>query len=172
MPDVVKAAVGAGLVGSLIALGVDHCFGVVTNFVTAHPVWTVFIGFAVAGGVGSGLADRSKWFVNQMANAELENDARAAVPPWIIGCVEQTFFALAVALLPPTGLAGVLPAMMLWVAAKMAANWEQQRPRWRVTRGKSIRALAAGLASLGVALAGGLIARWGLFNLGLTYLRG
>lgn len=142
------------------------------GWVAANPLCTVLIGFGGTLILGFVLPKCVRSSINCAANEYLNDVGSAVVPPEIIGLIEQMFFAGSVAFLPPNALAGVLPAMMLWVAAKLAANWEHQKPRSRKIRGKSIRAVALSATSLGVALVGGLIARWGLFHLGLKYLKG
>jgi hypothetical protein len=87
---------------------------------------------------------------------ELPKDTSASqVPPSLTGLVERLFFTVAVAF----DLSGTVPAMMGWLAVKMASNWNRpgdgglQDPRGAVS------ALLAGLVSLGFALVGGLICR-------------
>lgn len=80
------------------------------------------------------------------------------IPAKYIGYAEGMFFTLAVAF----QFSGVLIAMMLWVAAKLTVNWRWRAPRSQLNQFKALRSLIMSLTSLGFALVGGLIARWGL----------
>lgn len=76
--------------------------------------------------------------------------------PWLTGLLERIFFTLAVA----TNATGVLPAMIAWLAVKLAANWNR-RP---ITNGEEVTiknyafsALVTGLLSMLFAYVGGLL---------------
>lgn len=78
------------------------------------------------------------------------------VPAWITGAVERFVFSVLVAL----NVSGVAPAMVGWLALKMAANWNRKdlddNPK---ARGFALSALLAGLVSMLFATVGGLICR-------------
>lgn len=99
--------------------------------------------------IGEKLDEQAAWYVS------LEDDRDPVLDPKYIGRAERVFFTVAVAF----NLPGYLIAMMLWIAAKLAANWEHRDPRSDETRGNSIRALILSISSLGVALTVGLVLR-------------
>lgn len=84
----------------------------------------------------------------------------AVVEGKYIGRAERLFFTVVVALKLP----GFLTAMMLWIGAKMAANWHRQEDG-REVRARSIGALILGISSLGMALLVGLGLRMAVIHL-------
>lgn len=114
----------------------------------------ILSGFLISLGFGFLGMERAQEFVDEKAGLE----SRASeIPEWIVGTAERLFFTVAVAFSVP----GILPAMVLWLGAKMAANWGA-RPPARDVRTWRMRALILGVASLTFALLGGLFARWGV----------
>lgn len=82
-------------------------------------------------------------------------EGEKTVPPWLTGLIERLFFTVAVAF----NLTGTAPAMIGWIAVKMASHWTRQH----VEHGPDSRflvfsALLAGLVSMFFALLSGLIA--------------
>ena len=75
--------------------------------------------------------------------------------PIITGLLERIFFTLLVAF----DISGTGVAMMAWLGAKMAANWNRQSNNDHIVRVFSVTALQSGLVSLLFALLGGLICR-------------
>lgn len=75
--------------------------------------------------------------------------------PMITGVIERTFFTFIVAF----DVSGGAIAMMAWLAAKMAVNWNRVSVSDSATRGFSMTALQAGMVSLFFALIGGLICK-------------
>ncbi len=86
--------------------------------------------------------------------------ATRGVPAWLTGAIERLFFSLVVAF----DLPGTTIAMIAWIAAKMAANWNRptldqpSSPEEAIQRARgSFTALTAGLVSMAFAAIGGLI---------------
>ncbi len=86
--------------------------------------------------------------------------ATRGIPAWFTGGVERLFFSLAVAF----DLPGTTIAMVAWIVAKMAANWnrptsdQSSDPKEAIRRARgSFTALLAGLVSMIFAMVGGLI---------------
>ena len=77
------------------------------------------------------------------------------VPPWLTGAIERSFFFVLVT----AGSQAVAPAMIGWLALKLATNWNH--PSWNTkteVRTHALLGLLAGLVSLGFAYVGALIA--------------
>ncbi len=74
-----------------------------------------------------------------------------------MGLLERFFFTLAVAFNIP----GVGVAMLAWIAAKMAANWNNRKPSVNITeddlKSDRLSALQGGITSMFFALLGGLV---------------
>lgn len=83
---------------------------------------------------------------------------RKGVSPWVTGVVERLFFTLAAAIDPST----TIPAMIGWLAIKMAANWERAPESDPFHRSGAVLAAVLGLISMGFALGGGLICKLGI----------
>ena len=84
------------------------------------------------------------------------------LPEWIVGTVERIFFTLAVA----AGLPGGSVAMMLWIATKMGATWEdrsQEKPNIEALR---LAALLGSVVSMTFAMIGGWVVRVGWLMIG------
>jgi hypothetical protein len=85
----------------------------------------------------------------------------APAPPWLTGMVERFFFTLVVAF----DVSGAATAMVGWMGAKLAANWNRpdlqgQTDEEKVTQARfAFSALLAGALSMTFALIGGLIAK-------------
>lgn len=75
--------------------------------------------------------------------------------PVITGLVERTFFTLVIAF----DVSGGAIAMIAWLGAKMAVNWNRLSGESAVARGFSMTALQTGMVSLFFALVGGLICK-------------
>lgn len=77
-------------------------------------------------------------------------------PPWLTGLLERVFFTIAVAV----NAAGVLSAMMAWLALKLAANWQMRDdiPMADKTNYK-FSSIVAGLLSMLIAYVAGLLIR-------------
>ncbi|MBW2741223.1 MAG: hypothetical protein JRE64_20810 [Deltaproteobacteria bacterium] len=74
----------------------------------------------------------------------------------VTGLIERTFFTLIVAF----DVSGGAVAMMGWLGAKMAVNWNRQPGDSPINRAFSMTALQAGIVSLLFSLIGGLICKW------------
>ena len=87
-----------------------------------------------------------------------KDSSEKTVPGWITGFIERLFFTIVVAV----NLPGTAVAMVGWITAKMATNWN--RPDNKSEDGQFLRfsALLSGLVSMGFATAGGLLVRYGL----------
>jgi hypothetical protein len=75
--------------------------------------------------------------------------------PTITGIAERFFFTLIIAF----DVSGGAVAMIAWLGAKMAVNWNRLSGENPVARGFSMTALQTGMVSLFFALLGGLICR-------------
>ena len=85
------------------------------------------------------------------------------VPPWLTGAIERGFFTTLVAFNVP----GTAPAMMGWLAIKLATNWNH--PDWKEKAGartQGLLALLGGLISMLAAVFGGFICS-GVIKLGV-----
>jgi hypothetical protein len=78
---------------------------------------------------------------------------RVGVPAWLTGLVERVFFTVLVAVEVP----GVPTAMIAWLGAKMAANWNRQPGDGPAVRAGAVTALLGGLLSMLFAYVGGWI---------------
>ncbi len=77
-----------------------------------------------------------------------------SIPPWLTGAVERIVFTVLIA----AGIAGTAPAMIGWLALKLASNWNREdRKNNPKTRPYAFSALLAGLVSMFFAALGGLI---------------
>ncbi|MGD8361446.1 MAG: hypothetical protein PVJ04_08455 [Gemmatimonadota bacterium] len=79
------------------------------------------------------------------------------VPAWVVGTVERAFFTVVVA----AGLSGVVIAMILWIAAKMAAGWGSDAQGIQNSEAFRFTALLGDLVSMIFALVGGGVVRMG-----------
>jgi len=79
------------------------------------------------------------------------------LPGWKVGTLERAFFTVGVG----AGLPGVLTAMMLWIAAKMAADWGSRSQEIQQVEAFRLTALLGGLVSMLFALIGGGVVRMG-----------
>ena len=76
---------------------------------------------------------------------------------WKVGTFERAFFTVGVA----AGMPGVLTAMMLWIAAKMAAHWGARSEQAHDLEARRLTALLGRLVSMRFALIGGGVVRMG-----------
>ena len=95
-------------------------------------------------------------------------------PPWITGSVERVFFACLVAV----DASGYAPAMVAWLALKLAASWtwpeleekdasfEKQHAAQHSMRKSRIVSMLTGAISMGFALAAGLMFKQAIGSLG------
>ena len=82
------------------------------------------------------------------------NPEKKRVPAWLTGVVERLFFSLLIGL----NIAGTPPAMVGWIALKLATNWNSDE--WKNLsrrRAFAFSALLAGLISMVFAIIGGSI---------------
>jgi len=111
-------------------------------------------GLVVMGLVGHFFVEGLLQWLRDLAGLRDKNGG--GVPAWATGLVERIFFASLVAL----NVFGYPTAMMAYLAAKLAANWSHPK-REGVDRHKwAVSALLAGLASMLVAVFGGLLIQW------------
>lgn len=76
---------------------------------------------------------------------------------WKVGTFERAFFTLGIA----AGMPGVLTAMILWIAAKMAAHWGDRTEKVHDLEALRLTALMGSLVSMMFALIGGGVVRMG-----------
>lgn len=118
-------------------------FGLLFSVVVGGGVTALFL-YALRGLLG--LADKP--------NPKNRNIKR--VPPWITGTVERLVFAVFIG----SDIAGTAPAMIGWLALKLATNWN--RDDWNnnpKARPFAFTALLAGLVSMLFAALGGFICK-------------
>jgi len=85
-----------------------------------------------------------------------------ALTGWKVGAFERGFFTVGVA----AGMPGVLTAMMLWIALKMAVQWGTQGKDGQDIEAVRLTALLGSLTSMMFALVGGGVVRMGWMLLG------
>lgn len=95
---------------------------------------------------------------HEAINRQNEQSLNSDILPIWTGLIERFFFTLIVAF----DISGAAVAMMGWLGAKMAVNWNRQPGDNPVNRAFSMTALQTGVVSLLFALIGGLICRWRL----------
>ena len=117
-------------------------------------LWIVGLLFAVVvGGIGTGIFLYTVRGVLGLG-AKPEDKRIERVPPWLTGAVERLVFAVLVGL----EIAGTAPAMMGWLAIKLAANWNRKDMETvMAARPFLFTALLAGLVSMMFAALGGMI---------------
>jgi len=81
---------------------------------------------------------------------------------WKVGTFERAFFTVGVA----AGMPGVLTAMMLWIAAKMAIHWGTPGEEIQGIVTVRMTSMLGSLTSMMFALIGGGVARMGWMLLG------
>jgi MFS superfamily sulfate permease-like transporter len=98
------------------------------------------------------------WLRRKIPKKEGEAEPTHYLPASVIGYLERTFFGLVIAF----EVSGAAVAMMAWIAAKLAANWNRWDEKEESARRKaiaySISALLSGMVSMIFALVAGLIA--------------
>jgi len=117
-------------------------YGLFFSVIVGGAVTALFL-YALRGVLG--LGDKPK----------LKEKTIKRVPPWFTGAVERFVFTVLVA----AGVAGVVPAMMGWLALKLATNWNSDH--WKKNPNAhpfAFTALLAGLVSMFFATLGGLVA--------------
>jgi len=99
------------------------------------------------------------WVLEWLREGLGERSARPGedLPGWKVGTLERAFFTVGVG----AGLPTVLTAMMLWVAAKMAANWGSRPQEIQQIEAMRLTALLGSLVSMLFALIGGGVVRMG-----------
>ena len=113
--------------------------GLLVAIVVGHIVTGIFL-YTVRGVLGFGSKPKDK--------------TTKRVPPWLTGCVERLVFAVFVGL----DISGTAPAMIGWLAIKMATNWNRKDMETvTASRPFSFSALLAGLISMLFAVLGGMI---------------
>lgn len=116
----------------------------------------ILAGFAISLGVA--------WFVVPWVVEWLREDLgdEAVLPGedlsgWKVGTLERAFFTLGVA----AGLPGVLTAMILWIALKMAVHWGSRFEQIPGIEALRLVGLLGSLVSMLFALVGGGVVRMG-----------
>lgn len=132
-------------------------------------VWTdVATGFALSLLGGAVMAHAVLYALRKWLRLPSENELHGGqyrrVPSWVTGVVERLFFTTAVAY----DLSGAAVAMIGWITLKLAINWnrafrsdQDQHSPPRVQR--AFAAMLAGMASMWLAVLGGLVAKGSLF---------
>lgn len=92
---------------------------------------------------------------NEAIEDRKKNQIQSDWLPTITGIVERLFFTIVVAF----DLSGAAVAMIAWLGAKMAVNWNRLSGESSATRGFSMTAIQTGMVSLFFALIGGLVCR-------------
>lgn len=85
-----------------------------------------------------------------------------ALTGWKVGAFERGFFTVGVA----AGIPGVLTAMMVWIALKMATHWGTLGKESQDIEAIRLTALLGSLTSMMFALVGGGVVRMGWMLLG------
>jgi hypothetical protein len=100
---------------------------------------------------------RLSQYLGLSSDRKVAGDLTNRTPQWITGGLERFFFSVAVAV----NMSGVLPAMIAWLAVKLAANWqyreEVQNPAEKANY--KFSALIAGFLSMSIAFVSGLLIR-------------
>lgn len=121
----------------------------------------ILAGFAISLGVGLfAVPWVLAWLREDLGeNAALPEEDRSG---WKVGTLERAFFTVGVA----AGMPGVLTAMILWIAAKMASSWGTQTEGIPDVEALRITALVGSLVSMMFALIGGGVVRMGWLLMG------
>ena len=96
-----------------------------------------------------------RWYLNS------EQPPEPHIAPWFVGMIERFIFTAFVGLVG----ASMVPAMIGWIAIKMAANWNRGRTNDKrsmseeTVRALAISTLLVNLVSMFFSLVGGLICR-------------
>lgn len=121
----------------------------------------ILAGFAISLGV----AHFAVPFVLEWLQADLGQEGTLPEEDpfeWKVGTFERAFFTVGVA----AGMPGVLTAMMLWIAAKMAIQWRRHGEEIQGIETLRMTSLLGSLTSMMFALIGGGVARMGWMLLG------
>lgn len=99
------------------------------------------------------------WLLERLRTdlGEEPGSPREVIPHWVVGTFERGFFTLVVA----AGLSGVPMAMILWIAAKMVAEWGIGPPETQNLKTLRLTSLLGDLVSMVFALIGGGVVRMG-----------
>jgi len=82
-------------------------------------------------------------------------DNTKRTPIWVTGGLERLFFTIAVAV----NIAGVLPDMIVWLAVKLAANWQSRQDLGAERKNYTFSGLMGGFLSMLIVLVCGLLIR-------------
>jgi hypothetical protein len=91
---------------------------------TERIILGLVLGFAFSLGVGGVVVPCVKSCLKRKLPEYTEERDSERIPPWLTGLIEKLAFTLFVILQPVVA----LPAMMAWLALKMAANWNKSVP--------------------------------------------
>jgi hypothetical protein len=116
----------------------------------------VLMGFTISCVLGHFVVKKFLWWLSHRLGAPRDPNAKRT-PPGLTGFLERVFFTIAVAV----NATGVLPAMIAWLALKLAANWQYRDDINSVERTNyKFSAILAGLLSMLLAYIGGLAIQW------------
>lgn len=117
--------------------------------------WAIGMGFSVI--VGGIVTWAFLKLLRKYQRLEKDPDGPSrAVPSWLTGVVERTFFTVIVALEFP----GTAVAMVAWLTLKMVTNWNRAGGSQDIKQVRlSFSALLGGLISMLFAVVGGVICR-------------
>jgi hypothetical protein len=99
-----------------------------------------------------------KWLSTRLGlppDRSVPGDFEKRTPVWVTGGLERFFFTIAVAV----NIAGVLPAMIAWLAVKLAANWQTRVDTGGQRKNYAFSALLGGFLSMLIAFVCGLLIR-------------
>ncbi|MGH8737561.1 MAG: hypothetical protein ACREVC_09410 [Burkholderiales bacterium] len=100
--------------------------------------------------------------VRRKYNIETELRTADRFPAWMLGLIERLFFTIAIAF----QISSTIVAMIAWITVKMVSNWNRSTAqKGPDVSGVAMTALLGGILSMLFALIGGLIIRYGTFNL-------
>jgi hypothetical protein len=92
----------------------------------------------------------------RLPKEDRDKEQYGSVSPSVTGVLERMFFSIAVAV----NASGFLPAMIAWLAVKLAANWQARSDLDTNTKvNYMFSALIAGLMSMLVAIVAGIFIR-------------
>ena len=113
--------------------------------------WVIglFVSLVIGGLLASCFVDQSRKYL------DIKKPDERGVSPWVTGIIERLFFTVAIAF----NLSGATVAMIAWIGAKMATDWNRPEED-RIgpnARAGAVTGLLGGLISMLFALIGGLI---------------
>ena len=124
-----------------------------------HSLSVWGLGFTISCAIGHvAVAKFHRWLTHRLG---VPRDLGARrTPLWLTGFLERVFFTLAVAV----NTTGVLPAIIAWLALKLAANWQNRDDidgDAETKKNYKFSAIVTGLLSMLFAYIGGLVIwRW------------